>query len=70
MLKIVLASLALGLATNAVIKGIMTGDLTSPGVPVGLALVIVSILFDQVHALKVRMSVDDEERLSFTMKLR
>ena len=54
--------------TNLVVQ--IERDLTSPGVPVGLALVIVSILFDQVGALKLRMSVDDEERLSFTMKLR
>jgi hypothetical protein len=70
MLKIVLASLALGFATNAVIKGVMIGDLTSAGVPVGLALVIAAILFDQVDALKIRMSVDDEERAAFTLRLR
>ena len=70
MLKIVLASLALGFATNAVIKGLMTGQIGFAAMPVACALVIVATLYGCFDSLTLRLKQDDEERLSFRLKLR
>jgi hypothetical protein len=70
MLKIVLASLALGFATNAVIKALMTGQLALAAMPVACALVIVAMLYGCFESLTLRVKQDDEERLSFKLRLR
>ena len=70
MLQIVLASLAYGFAANAVIHGLATGQIAAAGMPVACACMIASMLFDPAASLTLRPERDDQERVSFNLRLR